>query len=141
MNFQPVLYLIKRLPRKIRYEWMSHTINASLAAQIRENRKARGWTQKEFAEKLGMAQPYVSRLETAYGAGHASISTLCRVAAVFDVALQIRFCTWGEWINIYITPHGAFTDEGICVAALRVTPFAEDVEFLTRAEQELEVAK
>lgn len=138
MNFTPVIDLIKRLPKKIRHEWMAHTIAVNLAAQIRGIRKARGWTQRQFAERVGMAQSYVARLETAYGAGHASISTLCRVAAAFDVALQVRFCSWGEWIDYYITPYGAFIDEGLRPSTFDIPTFAEDIAMLENREDKLQ---
>lgn len=43
-----------------------------------------GWSQKELATRMGTSQSYIARLET--GAIDPQVSTLMRLAAVFEVA-------------------------------------------------------
>jgi transcriptional regulator with XRE-family HTH domain len=65
-------------------------IDTGLPYQIRALRRDRGWTQKELAERLGMTQEGVSRLENP-NYGKFTLSTLKRLASAFDVALVVRF--------------------------------------------------
>ena len=53
--------------RKTRHEVMARAIAQSLALQLIMLRTARGMTQKEFAEFLGMSQSRISLLETEEG--------------------------------------------------------------------------
>jgi transcriptional regulator with XRE-family HTH domain len=52
-------------------------------------RKKKGITQKELAEKTGIAQGDISKLEN--GNGNPSIKTLQRLAAAMDMSLKIEF--------------------------------------------------
>ena len=63
--------------------------------QIRALMKARGWTQKELAEKAKMRQPTISALMSP-GKTRPNIETLRRLAAAFDCAVQIRFVGFSE---------------------------------------------
>jgi transcriptional regulator with XRE-family HTH domain len=63
--------------------------------QIHEMRVARGWSQQDLADRLGVAQETVSRWEDA-NYGRFTLSTLLRIASVFDVALAVRFETFGR---------------------------------------------
>jgi transcriptional regulator with XRE-family HTH domain len=69
----------------------------TIAFQLRTMRKAEGWEQKDVAEKLGnrKLQPMISRYENP-DYGKYSISTLLELAAVFDVALAVRFVPFSE---------------------------------------------
>lgn len=61
-----------------------------LAAQLKVLREAMGLTQEQLAVAAGMKQASISRLEQAdYSAR--SISTLRRLAEVFDVAVHVSF--------------------------------------------------
>ncbi len=70
-------------------------LNVSVAAQIRANRKSRTWSQKELAARAGMEhQSRISEMENVnYGSW--SISSLRRLAAAFDLALSVRFESFG----------------------------------------------
>lgn len=57
--------------------------------QVRTMRLQRGWTQKELAERAGMSQPRLSKIEdTDYG--RVTISTLLKLAKAFDTSLLVR---------------------------------------------------
>lgn len=87
------------LPSRLPLEWADKdyrhgvvvsSIENHVAHQIRVNREARGWSQKDLAEAIGSKQSAVSRLEDpSYGGW--SISTLAKVAEAFDCSLQVRF--------------------------------------------------
>ncbi len=74
-------------------EW----IDTGLPFQIRTIREARGWTQQQLGERIGMTQTGVSRLEsTSYG--RFSVTTLKRLASAFDVALVVRFVPFSQLV-------------------------------------------
>lgn len=70
--------------------FVAEEIDTGLPFQIRALRKDRGWSQRELAERVGMTQEGVSRLEN-LNYGRFTIATLKRLASVFDVALVVRF--------------------------------------------------
>lgn len=73
-------------------------IDSGLPYKIRALRRARGWSQKEFAERVGMTQEGVSRLENP-NYGKFTLGTLKRLASTFDVALQVRFLPYSELVD------------------------------------------
>jgi len=72
----------------------------TIAFQLRAMRKKKAWEQKDVAEKLGnrKLQPMISRYENP-DYGKYSISTLLDLAAVFDVALAVRFVPFSELLE------------------------------------------
>ncbi len=66
--------------------------------QVRALRDKKGWTQARLGTELGMTQTNVSRLESP-GYGRLNITTLQRIASVFDVALIVRFVPFSELIR------------------------------------------
>ena len=60
----------------------------SVAEQIREIRIRMGYTQKEMAEKLGVIQQFISKMET--GRENLTIDTLKRIAEILDKKLMIH---------------------------------------------------
>lgn len=72
----------------------------TIAFQLRTLRKAMEWEQRDVAERLGNAklQPMISRYENP-DYGRYSISTLLELAAVFDVALVVRFAPFSELVG------------------------------------------
>ncbi len=57
-----------------------------LQNRIREIRMKKGWTQDDFAARLGTAQAFVSRIEKS--SYRPSMETLERVAAVMNVSVE-----------------------------------------------------
>lgn len=43
---------------------MPHTHESTLAAILKSGRQAKGWSQRELADRLGIEQPAISRYET-----------------------------------------------------------------------------
>jgi ribosome-binding protein aMBF1 (putative translation factor) len=64
--------------------------NASVGAEIFAARTAAGWTQKELADRVGMRQSAIARLEDADYQGH-SLKTLNRIAAALGKRVEIAF--------------------------------------------------
>jgi transcriptional regulator with XRE-family HTH domain len=73
-------------------------IEVDLPLQIRALRKQRNWTQPELASIAEMKQPRISKMEKV-GETRFSLETLRRLAEAFDVALVVRFATFGELLD------------------------------------------
>ncbi len=71
-------------------------IEALIPFQIRAMRARRGWTQKDLAERAGMAQGRISVLESTDYEGAVNIKTLVKLADAFDVGLIVRFAPFSE---------------------------------------------
>ena len=59
-----------------------------------EARKSSGLTQKQLAERTGIAQADISRIET--GEANPSLNTLKRLASGMDMKLKLEFLPVGE---------------------------------------------
>ncbi|HEX3989408.1 MAG TPA: helix-turn-helix transcriptional regulator [Verrucomicrobiae bacterium] len=64
--------------------------NLDVARKIHELRTKAKLSQAELARKVGTTQSVISRLEDADYEGH-SLAMLCRIAAVLEKRVQIRF--------------------------------------------------
>lgn len=103
--------------KEYRDAYVGSQIRMTLPLQIRELRKRREWTQPQLAEYAGMAQPRISELEKP-GERRLTIETLLRLAAAFDVALQVRFVPFGELID---------WSEGLDIDNFQVPTFEKEV--------------
>lgn len=91
--------LLKRLKsKKFRDSYAAEHLRAGIAHQIRALREDRGWTQKELAHKSKTTQSVISRLEDP-NYGKLSLQTLLVLASVFDVALFVRFVSFGTLLK------------------------------------------
>lgn len=89
--------LWKRLASKnYRDAFVSAKIDADLAGQIYALRDQRGLTQDELGQIALMAQSRIAKLEGSCEG--VSLATLKRLAAAFDVGLQVRFVPFNELI-------------------------------------------
>ena len=61
----------------------------SIIQAMIDARKLKGITQKELAERTGIAQSDISKLEN--GNGNPSVRTLQRLAKAMDMSLRIEF--------------------------------------------------
>jgi transcriptional regulator with XRE-family HTH domain len=71
-----------------------------IATRIRDLREQRDFTQKQFADKSGMKQSAVSRLEQSDYAGW-NFKTLARIAETLDARLSIDFIPREDVIRHY----------------------------------------
>jgi transcriptional regulator with XRE-family HTH domain len=89
----------KKMGRKAyRDSYVSAHISNTVAGQIAAMREARGWTQKELAERAGMKQARVSVLEDP-NTENFEARTLKRIASALDVALTIRFLPFSDLVR------------------------------------------
>lgn len=57
-----------------------------IGIKIKTLRKQHGWTQKEFAKKLGFVQPHVNRWETSKV--FPSLEALKKISELFDISID-----------------------------------------------------
>jgi transcriptional regulator with XRE-family HTH domain len=81
--------------RQYRRAYVESFFNTRLAAQIKLLREARGYSQEQLAGALNTQQSAISKLENG-SYSNWTVKTLRRVARAFDVALQVRFISFGE---------------------------------------------
>ena len=104
---------------------MESNLNKGLAYQLRGMREARGWSQEEVASKADMPQTAISRLEST-NYGKPTITTLKRMAKVYDVALVVRFVPFSHLVNwVSGTP---YIEYGLSSDAIEVPSFEEEIE-------------
>ena len=94
-------------------------------------RDREGWSQEALAEKVGMNQNAISRLENP-DYGKPTLTTLKRLAAAFDVALAVRFVPFGELVDwVSGTPR---VDMGLSGDSLNPASFADELESLEQTK-------
>lgn len=81
-----------------RRDYAEILLNSSLALQIKVLRQQRGWNQEQLAEAAGLGQSQVSVVEQASNATW-SFKTLKKLAAAFDLALVVRFESFGTLLD------------------------------------------
>lgn len=88
--------LLNRL-RDVDYReaFLATSIRNAIALQIRALRKSKFDTQQALGEVVGKPANVISRLENP-NYGKVTIQTLTELANAFDVALIVRFATFGE---------------------------------------------
>jgi transcriptional regulator with XRE-family HTH domain len=67
---------------------------------VRHHRLQHGWSQSNLAERLGVTQRYVSRVESDE-ANNPTLETIC----AFALALELRFYELKPLFVCLITPH------------------------------------
>ncbi len=117
--------LLRRLARspESRTKFVESQISNGIAFQIRALRNRNQWSQPKLAKEIGTTQNQIYRLEKSATA-RPTISTLKRIAAIFDVALVVRFVPFSQiiaWASG--TP---FTDTGLSTASLAVPSFRQE---------------
>lgn len=89
-------------------------------------------SQAELAEALKTSQPSINRLEDP-SRGRPTITTLKKLAAVFDVGLEVRFVPFSKLIKFVSgTP---YVESGLSTPSFYVSPFSEDTMEISSAEQ------
>jgi transcriptional regulator with XRE-family HTH domain len=119
--------LIERLRRgpEARARFVESRLTKDLAFQIRSLRDREEWSQTELAEKVGMNQNAISRLENPFY-GKATLTTLKRIAAIFDVGLVVRFEPFSQLVNwVSGTP---YEERGLSPDTMDIPSFAQEFE-------------
>jgi transcriptional regulator with XRE-family HTH domain len=84
--------------KNMREAYLSAQTRTKLTNQIRAIRNQRGWSQGEFAKKLGKPQSNVSRIENReYGSF--TLSTLFTLANTFDCGLIVEFVPYDDFLR------------------------------------------
>lgn len=109
------------MTKQERYELLARRIPQIIAIQVRLMRQERGWTLKETATRADLSWPTICKIE--HARMPLSLSTLQKLAAAFEVALIVRFCSWGELV---------ISGLDISVRELCPTPFTKDTEFINK---------
>jgi transcriptional regulator with XRE-family HTH domain len=113
-----------------RARFVESHLSKNLAFQIRAMRDQTDWSQEQLAEKVGTNQNAISRLENP-NYGKATITTLKRIASVFDVALVVRFVPFSQlvdWVS-----GTTFLDRGLSSESLTVPSFENENRVLAEA--------
>lgn len=85
--------------KSYRDAFLRANVSHGLSYQIKTIRKSIGLSQRELAVKIGAkSQSVISRLEDP-SYGKISITTLEKIAAAFDVALIVRFSSFGDFLE------------------------------------------
>jgi transcriptional regulator with XRE-family HTH domain len=113
--------------KEYRDAFVASQIRIGLPMQCRALRESRDMTQPELAEAAGMSQPRISEIERP-GERKLNIDTLLRLASAFDVALEVRFVPFSQFVD---------DDESIDFDEYYVRPFSEDIEQLAKREEQM----
>ena len=119
--------LLERLNRgaDVRARFVDSNVSKLVAFQVRALREKEKWSQQRLAEKIDSNQNAIYRAENPNYGKH-TVTTLKKIAAVFDVALIVRFVPFSELIDwVTETPHIV---EGLTPAALTVPSFSAEIE-------------
>jgi transcriptional regulator with XRE-family HTH domain len=92
--------------KEYRDSFVAEHIYGRLALKIRALREARGLSQKELGDKIGVAQTWVSKLEDP-NYGKLTLSTLLRLASAFDVGIEVDFAPFRKVLDdaLALTTH------------------------------------
>lgn len=84
--------------KKYREAFVDAMTRNGLAFQIRELRQKAQLSQKELGDRMSKKQNVISRLEDpSYGSY--TLRTLLELASAFDVALDVRFVSFGDFLK------------------------------------------
>lgn len=81
-----------------RHGYMEAFTDSWIATQIRVLREQRGWTQQDLAQRTGMRQSTIARLESTEYSGR-SVRSLQRLAEAFDVTVTVAFESFSEALD------------------------------------------
>lgn len=123
-----------RKGQNVRAQFVESHLAKSLAYQTRTLRNREGWTQRQFAEKIGAKHPnnVSARLENP-NYGSQSLTSLKKIAAACDVALVVWFIPFSRMLHwVTGTP---FVDNGLSEEFYNIPTFADEFEGRSRTEE------
>ncbi len=103
--------------KEYRDSFVAEHIFGRLPLKILALREARGLSQKELGDKIGVAQTWVSKLEDP-NYGKLTLSTLLRIASAFDVGIEVDFVPFSKVLDDAL---------GLSPESWKVASFAEDL--------------
>lgn len=86
------------MDKDIRHRIAVALLRVHIAEQIKAMRFDRKWSQAKLAKSSGLSVAAIVRLENPYER-LPRIGTLRKIAAAFDVGLEIGFTSWGEFAD------------------------------------------
>ena len=113
------------LNKEYRDAFVEESVKTGIAFQTRALRLSESWSQKELGEKAGKPQNVISRIEDP-DYGNFAIRTLLNLASAFDVALLVRFVSFGQLIQQL---------KDVSPAALAVPNFTKEQDILGAASK------
>lgn len=108
--------------KEYRHGLVNAQIEVDLPLQLRAIRKQQDLKQPQLADRAGMKQSRISKMEKPGGA-HFTLETLKRLAKALDVALIVRFAPFSELVR---------WSEGFDPDSFSVPKFEDDLGFIER---------
>ena len=84
--------------QEYRHSFLNDMVKAWIAHQLRALREQRGLTQQDMGARCSKPQSTIARLENP-DYGGCTVNTLLGLAGAFDVALEVRFVSWPEFLD------------------------------------------
>ena len=110
--------------KEYRDEFVRSFVSGAIATQLKMLRERRGLTQEQLAHLAGMKQSRISAMENV-NYSRWNIKTLQRLAQALDLALVVRFESFGAVLK---------EADSTSPQALARPSYAEDPEFSTQVE-------
>jgi len=74
-------------------------VKALFGNRVRQLRKARGWSQEEFAHRVGLDRSYMGGVER--GERNVSLENICLIAVALGLPPAELFLSWTEAVETY----------------------------------------
>ena len=75
---------------KLRFEYEEERLNLIIAGTVYQLRKDAGLTQKQLADKVGIPQTFISRIENPESKKRTTLETLAKVVNAFEKQIMIE---------------------------------------------------
>lgn len=75
---------------KLAFEYELESLQLKLAGMVQNVRMQSGLTQKQFAEKVGVSQPFIARIENPIAEKEPSLQTIAKIAYALNKRVIIQ---------------------------------------------------